>query len=199
MSQVSKEHYNKYDSYYRFATYWAQIEEVKDIKSILEIGCGNKTVANYLIDKGYDVTTVDFAVDLEPDILADIRNLDLKQKYDCVLCCEVLEHLPLKDLDKALGRIQLHTATYAIISVPNYCAKIAFTIQIMNFLKTIRFNIPAFFTKPKFTGEHYWGLGQWGISKREFRKRLRKAGFKIIKEKYPSIFNGCYFFVCEVS
>jgi len=72
MPQVSRKHYfKKYDGLHRFMHYWMQIEEVfdKKVKTVLEIGCGNKTIANYLKNYGYSVTTFDFAKDLEQILL----------------------------------------------------------------------------------------------------------------------------------
>ena len=110
-TQVNKEHYfnPNYDYVNKFISYFYQIDSIsnlKDIKSVLEVGIGNKTVSNYLKTNGFKVTTCDFDKSLKPDKVADVRNLPFnKNQFDVVLCSEVLEHIPLKDVHKALSEL----------------------------------------------------------------------------------------------
>lgn len=188
--QVKREQYFKgYDTLNRFIGYYHQTNSVvnlKDIKSVLEVGIGNKTVYSYLKNFGYNVTSCDFDKSLKPDVINDVRNLSFKDnKFDAVVCFEVLEHLPLKDLPKALSELHRVSKKYVIISVPYYCAYFDF---FMNFSigrskKSVnfRFKIPYFFVKPKLSGQHYWALGLKGISKRRFKEYAKKVGLVTLK------------------
>ncbi len=120
--QVKKDHYfNGYDSIGRFISYFYQTSFAIDLNptSILEIGVGNKTVSNYLKEHDFKVDTLDFDKSLKPDIVSDIREMDIKDKsYDLVMACEVLEHIPWDDVPKAISEIYRVSKKYALISIP---------------------------------------------------------------------------------
>lgn len=205
-TQVEKEHYYKnYDSINRFISYYYQTDSImrlKGVQSVLEIGIGNKTVNNYLKQQGLKVTSCDFDSSLNPDHVADVRKLPFKKnEFDCSLCCEVLEHIPLEDLQKALNEISRCSKKYVVISIPYYAAyfEIWTKFSLGYFTRLINFaiSIPYFFLKPKFTGEHYWGLGIKGISKGEFRKKAKLAGLSIIKEYREKLNPHHYYFIMK--
>ena len=120
--QVPKEHYfEKYDDVTRFISYFYQIDIVRELKpsNVLEIGIGNKTTANYLKQNGINIDTCDIDKELDPDYVADIRDLPFEDKsYDAVLACEILEHIPWKDVDKALNELHRISKKYVVISIP---------------------------------------------------------------------------------
>jgi len=199
MVQVEKQHYYEgYDSEYRFITYWHQIEPIlknKSIKSVIEVGTGNGFVADYLKKLNYDVKTVDFAADLNPDYILNIV-WDELPIADCTICCEVLEHLEWYNVSFALENIR---SKHAIISVPQYCIQfnlgLRFNAILARFFKVLSFNLPYFFTKPKFSGEHHWGLGQWGTSKRKFEKKIRDADWEIVERFSPRMYQDIVYYV----
>ena len=204
--QVTKQHYQKdYDTLSRFIGYFHQIDiiqKLKPVTSILEVGIGNKTVSNYLNNKGYVLTTCDFAEDLKPDVVADVRKLPFKpNSFDVVMCCEVLEHIPLKDLNTAVQQLIKVAKKYVLISIPYYSAyfefKLKFSIGHWKWGKYFSINVPYFLMKPKFTGEHYWGLGIKGISKSKFRDIFKKNDVKIISEFKEKYNPHHYYFLVE--
>lgn len=78
---------------------------------ILDLGCGmGEPIAKYFIDNGYDLTGVDgsqklinFAKTRFPEnkfIVGDMRELDLKEKYDCIIAWHSFFHLPQDDQRK---------------------------------------------------------------------------------------------------
>lgn len=87
--QLNKNHYNKsnYDGIRRFISYFHQINLIKKLnpKKVLEIGIGNATVSNYLKNQGLNITTCDFDKSLNPDIVASLPDLPIKENsYDLV-------------------------------------------------------------------------------------------------------------------
>ena len=74
---------------------------------MLLIGVGDGLVPFYLKEVlGIKVTTCDIDPELQPDIVADVRNLPCADaSYDAVAVFEVLEHLPFELLT---GRLQMH-------------------------------------------------------------------------------------------
>ncbi|MBT5023530.1 class I SAM-dependent methyltransferase [Candidatus Woesearchaeota archaeon] len=204
--QVDTEHYFKnYDSMTRFISYYFQtnsIIQLKNVKTVLEIGLGNRTVNLYLKNFGFDITSCDFDKTLNPDFVGDVRNLPFKDdKFNAVLCCEVLEHIPLKDLPKALSELSRVSNKYVVVSIPYYCAYFEFftKFSLGYFTKVFNFalSIPYFFLKPKFTGEHYWGLGIKGISKKHFRNISKKSGLKVMNEFRETLNHHHYFFIMK--
>ncbi len=88
-------------------------------KRVLDIGCGTGTTCFYFASKGSNVLGIDVsrnAIKLANTnakrlglktrtkfILASYPELDLKDKYDLIVCSEILEHI--KDHEKALKKI----------------------------------------------------------------------------------------------
>ena len=206
--QVPKEHYNfeKYDDITRFISYFYQIDSVRKLKpnNVLEIGIGNKTVANYLKQNGIKIDTCDFDKNLKPDFVADIRDLPFdNNSYDVVIACEVLEHIPWKDVDKALSQLHRISKKNVVISIP-YSSEgfeLLFVFPLIgkilkrSFLNLF-FRIPYFFLEIKFSGEHYWEMGKKNYPIKKIRATFGKY-FKIIKEVRPILTHHHHFFILE--
>jgi ubiquinone/menaquinone biosynthesis C-methylase UbiE len=169
--QVSKEHYYKgYDSLSRFISYYYQCKTVLDLNpsTVLEIGIGNKTVSNYLKEAGVKVTTCDFDKELNPDVVADIRDLShfKDNSFDVVVAFEILEHLPWEEVDKALKELKRVSKKYVVISVPwtgwffNMSLDLPFNKKLLGerYLN-IGFLISRFFANMKPRKEHFWEIG----------------------------------------
>jgi SAM-dependent methyltransferase len=205
--QVHDEHYNhSYDTLERFNSYFHQIKIIHDLdpEKILEIGIGNKTVSNYLKDKGSLVSTCDFDERLEPDYIADIQDLPFSNNsFDCVMACQVLEHLPWQAIDVALRELKRVSKKYIVISIPDAATLIRFMVKtsiLWRFLKkdtlTLSIRIPKIFkTKPS-CDEHFWEMGLRHFSKRKIRRKLLEY-FKISSESSPIMNTYHYFFILE--
>jgi len=96
----------------------------KDVKTILDVGCGNGAFLNSLPD-AYETVGLDFSREALKRVkakamLADITELPFESaSFDLVTCLEVLEHLPFGAFEKALCELQRVSKKYIIISVPN--------------------------------------------------------------------------------
>jgi SAM-dependent methyltransferase len=92
------------DSYFELKQLFSlahQIEKIHKLRpsSILEVGIGNGFTSSYLRRAGYDVVTADINPALEPDICAPLDELEAHldgRRFDLVVCCEVLEHMPFE-------------------------------------------------------------------------------------------------------
>ena len=114
-----------YDDYteFRFIHYWQQIHHIRKLKSrkILEIGPGDHTVTDFLRRKGLSVQTLDNDSRLHPDYQRDIRDrLNIDDRFDLVLACEVFEHSNVKFLGTILDNLKevLLPNGYLLVSVP---------------------------------------------------------------------------------
>ena len=89
-------------------------------KKALDIGSGHGRIVSYLVEKGYDVTAVDFNEDFCHELKRkfpsvrvlqeDVRNIefDENEQFDVVSCIELVQNLnkdDLLDLLRTLGRV----------------------------------------------------------------------------------------------
>ena len=190
----------------RWISYWYQLEEAMSlggVKSILEVGVGNKIVSEILLNKGYAVKTVDIDQEVKPDFIEDIRNpVSLSENsFDLILCCQVLEHLPYSDFITALKNLYRISKRYAIITLP-YTSKGTFKFYFYIHVPTLGsvswaklFNL--FSEEHVFNGQHYWEIGKKGYKLKRVRNDICESGFRIIKQ-YPISENPYhYMFICE--
>jgi SAM-dependent methyltransferase len=205
IKQVPTNFYVKeYENVFRFISYFYQVDLARKLKpkNVLEIGIGNKTVSNYLKHHGIKVDSCDYDKNLHPNYVGDIRNIPLEDNsYDLIMACQVLEHIPWKDLSKALNELKRVSRKYVIISLPYYSFGIEFVIKIpkigkrKNYLSFL-IRIPLFFYNKKLTGGHYWEIGRKGTPLRKVRARIKNK-FTIIKELRPLLNSYHHFFILK--
>ncbi|MCX9081137.1 MAG: class I SAM-dependent methyltransferase [Candidatus Methanoperedens sp.] len=95
---------------------------------VIDIGCGLGNVVKYLRKEGVDAYGIDYSETFIntalPDLrkflrVGDVTQLDLKEKsFDLVICMEVLEHLPLKLVDKAIDELKKICKGSIFITMP---------------------------------------------------------------------------------
>ena len=163
-----------------------QINEIHKLRpqSILEIGVGNGFTSSFLRRAGYRVTTADINPDLEPDICAPLDQVGSfigEEKFDLVVCCEVLEHMPLNEFIESLDQLRA-LGQRLFLTLPNYKATIGASglfripkIGAKSF--DLTFDIPR---KKKLDKEHFWEVG----SQRE--TEIKSIAFEL-KARYKSV------------
>ncbi len=194
-------YHNEYDSVHRFISYFYQCNEILKLKpkTVLEIGIGNRLVSNYLKEKGVNVTTCDYDEGLEPEVVADVRDLSYfkDNSFDVVVAYEILEHISWNDLDKALKELKRVSKSHVIISVPwtgwffNVCLEIPFTNRK---LFNIGFTIPRFWANMRPRAEHCWEIGFKDYSLKKVREKFEEF-FKIEKDFQVKMNRYHHFFV----
>lgn len=163
-------------------------------ENILEIGVGSGIVKNCLkpIVKSYQV--LDINKKLKPDIIGDIKKhyAELKNKFDCVIIADVLEHIPFCNLEKSLANIYayLQNSGQTLITIPHRQSNFLFMTPTY---KPRVFTIPTGFLSPGafyrrfikrkiwIDPHHCWEIGDGKIKKADVELSFRKAGFKIDK------------------
>jgi len=202
--KTAREHYfnELYDTKERFISYWHQINEIIKLKpnKVLEVGTGNGFVSKYLMEKGLDVTTLDIAQELKPNVAGSVLSIPFTNKsLDVVTCYEVLEHLPYVDFTKALKEIDRVSREHVILSLPDHTAIYRFNIELPR-IKPIKKLIPHPFPRPshhEFDGVHHWIIGKTNYPLTRIELDIKRTGFKIIKSYRVFEFYGHRFFLLE--
>jgi len=157
-------------------------------------------VANYLGQRGINITSLDIDGRLCPDLVGSVLSMPLPdESFEVVACFEVLEHVPYEDFSKALEGIHRVSKLYAVLSLPDVGRVYRMNIQIPKigeFKKLIplpRLKVPIH----KFDGEHWWEIGKAGYPLKRIADQIRNAGFEI--RKTYRVFEMPYnrFFVLE--
>lgn len=190
--QVSNNHYSffSYNSISRWSSYYYQIKAVLENKnkknySVLEIGKGDGVVSSILKSYGINIKTLDIDKSLRPDYLDSLPELKTQKnrKYDCIVCCEVLEHLKFEDVLKSIEKFS-EIAEIIIISVPHNGIYFSFLFQFWYLKKTflkVLLPGPRSFKTYQFNGEHYWELGTKGFNVSKFINSFNQFGLMTIK------------------
>lgn len=149
-----------------FKSYYYQVKEVLKLNptSVLVIGQGDNIVPNILrsfVKKQIRVDTFDVIEDMNPTYVGDVRQIDeiVKDKYDVVLCCEVLEHLPFNEFVSCLQKISKVQRKGLVLSLPVF--GLSGYIKIWGpkwFRFTIIIAIRYFFGKKVNCDQHYWEI-----------------------------------------
>jgi len=83
------------------------LENIGIEDSVLDLGCGPKLYSTPLAEQGSKVLTIDAWAWTDPDIVADLENVDITtlvdKNYDFILMIDFIEHL---DKDKGIELIE---------------------------------------------------------------------------------------------
>jgi len=105
----------------------------KNLKTVLDIGCYDGWLDFLLIDMGYDVTGIELIPVLVKSALNYVTNknidykimegffqdLEIKDKFDAVICYETLEHIPFEDIPAFIKKMEYIVLKTIIVSLPN--------------------------------------------------------------------------------
>jgi SAM-dependent methyltransferase len=185
--QVGPDHYagSTYDTKHRFISYWHQVDAVlrRRPRNVLEVGKGNGFVSEYLKTCGLQVRSVDFDYMLHPDAVATVGALPLRtSSFDVVLCAQVLEHIPLASVPTALGEINRVSRNGVVVSVPDVTAYVRLLLPVPGRPER-ELLLPRWWKRARIhvtnEQEHEWEIGVRGYGLGNFRKDLRRAGFRV--------------------
>lgn len=137
-----------------------QVKTVKNLLdrgTVLEIGCGGGYASSILNSLGLSTETLDINENLNPTYVGDISKADYEppKLYDCVLCAEVLEHIPFELFDICLANIKKTTQKYAVITLPNsFRRRFVFGLRVNGHYREVWFGTK----KTPLPSIHYWQL-----------------------------------------
>lgn len=202
--QVDSSHYWKetYLCRERFLHYREQFVTLLKLKpsSILEIGPGPGLLSSMLRCACEKVITVDFADDLKPDIVTDIKNIPLEDAlFDVVCSFQVLEHIPWNEVPDALQEMARLSKSIVLFSVPdNDEMKESFlSISFSLLSRSIGFTLK----RKRYYGvsnekEHYWEIGVNGASNTSLKKIINNSGLTLIDNWLDGVDR---YFLCKIT
>lgn len=167
----------RYDTKRRWCSSWHQLDEVlaRPPASVLIVGVGNGLVPDYLRNLGLEVTTLDVAGDLAPDVVGDVRSIPLDDDaVELVLCCQVLEHVPFDDVPTAVSELARVATSRAVISVPRRGRGWELVLRIPPLPRLDRHGVLPSRRRFVFDGEHCWELGTRTTPRRAFVEILEE-------------------------
>lgn len=177
--QVDKSLYNwnNYVGLGRWCSYWHQINEVirTTPESLLIIGAGDSIVKNVLTNYVPHISTLDIDPELNPDYVGSVSELGniCSDKFDTILCCQVLEHLPFQLFESCISQLKESCEKYCIISLPQIYTYHQIALKIGGHgrdYKTVQLLNGVDFS---FDGQHYWEIGAKGCSLSDVKEILK--------------------------
>jgi 2-polyprenyl-3-methyl-5-hydroxy-6-metoxy-1,4-benzoquinol methylase len=176
--QVAPEHYDfeRYDDAERWMSYWHQIRVVLAVRprTVLEIGPGSGVFRDYLRRAGVDVKTLDIDASRDADFVADIAKLDDNlppgMMFDAICAFQVLEHLPLTELEACLAAIARRADPHVFLSLPYRGLRVRLSLWWgdHHFTAGGKLMLPW---RHEPIAEHHWELG-YPITARKISKRI---------------------------
>jgi 2-polyprenyl-3-methyl-5-hydroxy-6-metoxy-1,4-benzoquinol methylase len=164
--QVAPEHYDfeRYDDAERWMSYWHQLRAVLAVRprSVLEIGAGSGVFRDYLRRAGVAVTTFDLDASRGADFVGDVAKLDASLPadltFDAVCAFQVLEHLPLAELDICIQQLASRARPHVFVSLPYRGLRVRLALWWGDHRLTLghKFMLPW---RHKPIPEHHWELG----------------------------------------
>jgi hypothetical protein len=196
----------------RIVHQWFQVHLVNTlgVQRVLEIGPYMGLVTAMLANARYDVTTLD----VDPGgprngatghIQVDLRDLRADQimGFDCILCCETLEHLHWDKVDGILEVFAASGAPWLVLSVPYEATQVGFSLywnryvfRKRSFLKKLRWLDRFVITDDADFDAHKWEVGYKGYSLDALKAKVAAAGWAVERQDFTE---GCrsVFLVCR--
>jgi hypothetical protein len=167
-----------------------QIKYIHDLKprSIIEIGIGNGLTSTFIRNSGIDILTADINPNLNPDIccpISEVVDAIRGRKFDLVVCCEVLEHTPLDQLEMNIRTLRT-LGNRLFLTLPGYTKSFGVSGVIkFPWLKARDFFVHIFLPKNEDLAltEHFWEVGSE-------RATHRGAIVAVLKKHYTKVRTG---------
>ncbi len=182
-----------------------QVQQIRAFEParVLVVGSGNGFVSTYLRQHGIEVLTADINPALGADIVAPLAELPQQlagvPPFDLVSCCEVLEHMPLAQLDDNL-RTLASLARHAFISLPGHWPWLGFSgrFGLHNRFVNVHLGlrIP---NRRRLTDGHYWEIhSEWATRRSALIAHMRRH-FDVVEAGVFPMNRYHYFFRCQGS
>ncbi len=171
--------------------YAAIIKEMTRLqpKTVLEIGPGEGVIKNVMRDFMEKYDTLDVNPKLSPTHQGDVRDFKdkLREKYDCVIAADILEHIPFEELEVALKNIHayLRPGGAALITIPHRSHYLFWITSLKPAPSIVRIpTLKRILTgKASIDPDHEWELGDGKHTINDVEEVMRKVDFIIEKRQ----------------
>lgn len=204
-ARPKSEYFN--EAYFDIRQLMAQTMQIKLIhemkpESIIEIGIGNGLTSSFFKNSGLEIVTADINSNLNPDICCSIYDLPNKlndRKFDLVVCCEVLEHMPVDELDRNIAILK-SIGRRLFLTLPGYTRSFGLSglikfpwIQAKDFFLYffMRKNIDLSMT------QHFWEVGSETKTERNIIIEKLKNNYSKVRTGRISFQPNHIFFIAE--
>ncbi len=193
-SMTSRDYLQKIDflNWYRYFHLFKDLLKLAP-KSVLEVGAGEGTLKRITSPVIPEHKVLDINTRLNPDYLGDVRVAlpELKERFDCAIAADVLEHIPFGDLGTAVKNLASYCRDggHLLITIPH---------RRSHFLWMTPNQIPHVFTVP--TGflslggfyrrfikrkiwidpHHCWEIGDGHVTRKDVNAVFEREGLKIV-------------------
>jgi len=174
---------------------------------VLDIGCGTGSISTHLGELGCNVTGVDLDFNSVEEckrnnrlsnvdfLVQNAESMDLENKYDVVICSEIIEHTEHPDLIIKSIRRHLNKDGVGIISIPNgYCLWETVVSRFIQKSKIVGwlYHSPRLFKKLTGASTPFYSNNAFCFhinffSYNRFKKLLLDNGFKIRLVKHSDL------------
>lgn len=170
--------------------------------TLLEIGKGSGFVSDFIRKAGIEVTTFDINPALEPDVVGSIDNLVEQfgnDSFDCVVCAEVLEHLPFEKFEFYLDQLRSVCRRGCVVTLPR-CDHPWFEFRLMVRLpglwpREIYMRMPKPGAARTIYAGHHWEINSTpGTSLKQVRETIKRY-FTITEDYRLRAYNRHHFFI----
>lgn len=203
-TEQGKDNYYNAISYQRWNSYFWQLFLMSNFrpKSILEIGVGDRIVADIIKILGYDIKTCDISPNVHPDYVADIRYLPFeKESFDMVVCFQILEHIGYEYFVDVLKSLHNITRKHVILSLPQIRKHFSFKCHLpwMRKNKSLLLfkDFPRYPHPLKPSTGHLWEIDIQGFPLSKIIRDIEQSGFNILTNQSSPENNYHRFFILE--
>jgi SAM-dependent methyltransferase len=182
--QVDVGHYRSEGfSSLRIDSFAQQIKEISfsECKSILEVGVGGGLISHFLkLFEELQYTGIDIDSDLQPDVIGSVTKMPfLNKQFELTLCCQVLEHLPFYEFEKALKELNRVTSKTVILSLPDQRKRMGLSICVPK-LQWKKFELNYRILGSKYKDKwHQWEIGYKNVPFSLIKYKILESGLKI--------------------
>ncbi|MCL4178124.1 MAG: methyltransferase domain-containing protein [Verrucomicrobia bacterium] len=152
---------------------------------VLEVGVGKGLLKSFL--KNFPQIrhrSLDIAPDLNPDFVGSVLQMPFADRqFETVLCCQVLEHLPFEEFERALRELRRVSRRLVIVSLPDRRRRVGLGICLLRLgWRKFEWGLPgSSLERTAMCPRHFWEIGHARATRLSaILDQMRNAGFTIL-------------------
>jgi hypothetical protein len=168
---------NFVNAYYQYR----DLQRFPGCRRVLIVGPGQGLQTEVLKWRGYDVVTLDIDETFNPDVVGSVHDLHMFRdgEFDAAIASHVLEHVPLRYLDRSLeelSRVAAHGLVYLPVAGRHFQARVQPGFKDLDLGVVLDLFNPLHRpdgNEARYCGrQHYWEVGMRGFRVRDLKTRF---------------------------